>query len=1114
MATKLRCPKCNQLNDPGATQCVHCRAPLVQYCPICGTSRPWYVPRCTRCDTASTDARSFADLFRNQTEQRTLRDRYLLRETIASSRVTAVYRATDIRSSQTVCVKEISAVAMFRADERREAERALYTAVERWARVEHSGVVRILEWFAERDRYYVVFEFVNGWSGQRLIEERNVRVTPDLVRNWGAQLADALYALHQTSPPLYAPFLAPAHFMVTPAGEVKIVGLGLGQFFNPTAYGPYGSLPGYAAPELGHSLPSPASDCFALGRTLYALLIKYPLEKGLARPIPVRQAVPGISAQLVRAIARAAERNPAERYATLAELRDALWEPLRGALEPMGDWFAQVSAADALVRPAFVPPGAPSETPSMADLGFLPDPRYGAQPAPLPVKTAVEAAPQAQPRLSVQPLALKATDLKTGEKRRLVLKLRNAGDGEWTGHIVSHVPWLRAPTQVFHLAPGKQAQVIVTLSADGLAPGRTIEPQALSIEGNAGRQWVGITAETYVGPVLEVEPLVLDFGAFPTEGRSALTLTIKNIGRQMLTGQAVSRLPWLKVEPAAFRCAPASALHLRVSAEASKMPRGEQTQEEGLLIDTDGGQARIAVRAWRQVAELDLGAQHMDFGTVHGGEIAERFLFIGNTGDAPLRGACRTLVPWLKVSPQEVLCAPGELVQCTVMLDASTLADGLLDVPQALRVQTNGGAATLSLRAQIVRPQPALETPHLDFGAVPLGENVVRALTLRNVGSAAFEAHLVPLVEWLLPEREWIHCPPHSAVTISIRANTALFTRGERLDVSPALRIETMGRTFEVSASILVERAALHVEPEEIDFGYLDPAEPTAQTVLIANEGTGPLAWVAQTDVLWMEISPREGTCAPGEATRITLTAYALAIEAGTEIAQGALIISSDGGRAKIPLRAGIAAPRLSTDTPFLDLGVSRNLAPVSGTFRLFNHGLGTLKGTIRSDRLWVVLDRVSFECATGRSIEILVSTDMDEFPAEAESDTALLTVESNGGEVQIEISLRIERAPELEVPQEVRLVPPEPGSAPQGRLVLRNGGLATAHISLWAEPPYLTLPRDRIDIKPDKSVRLAIQWNGPYPPPEACRLGIRCDEEVFFIPIVVASPEMRATPE
>jgi len=115
MATSARCPKCNHPNEPGAVQCANCRAPLVQYCPVCGTPRPWYVPRCLRCDASAADASLFSDIFRAAPD-RLLMNRYQLRETLASGRITTVYRALDAQSPQTaVTIKEISPVALFRA---------------------------------------------------------------------------------------------------------------------------------------------------------------------------------------------------------------------------------------------------------------------------------------------------------------------------------------------------------------------------------------------------------------------------------------------------------------------------------------------------------------------------------------------------------------------------------------------------------------------------------------------------------------------------------------------------------------------------------------------------------------------------------------------------------------------------------------------------------------------------------------------------------------------------------------------------------------------------------------------------------------------------------------
>lgn len=1117
MAASARCPKCNHPNESGAVQCANCHAPLIQQCPVCGTPRPWYVPRCLRCDASAVDASLFSDIFRAAPD-RLLRNRYQLRETVSSGRVTVVYRAIDAQSPQaSVAVKEISPVALFRADERREAERQLYASAEHWARVSHPNVARLIECFQERDRYYVVFEFVPGWSGDRLIAERALRVTPDLARNWGAQLAEALACLHEQQPPLYAPFLTPGHIMITPQGVAKLVGFGLGRFFNPSGYGPAGSTRGYAAPELDDSPPTPASDSFALGRVLYALLIKHPLEKGMPRQAPLRQAVPGISGQLVKAIARAAHRDAAQRYQSMTELRDALWEEPLGPLTPVPDWYARISASAEAPYAAAPTPSAPGEA-SMEALGFAPDPRFGPrrQTVAEPLAPASAAGAVGAPVLTVYPRAFRLTDLRPDETRRLVLRLRNTGDADLQGTVVSHLDWVRAPSRSFRIPPGRQAQVILTAKADLPPSGQVHEPQALAIESNAGRQWIAMDAEMRVGPLLVVETPVLDFGVFETDGQRQLDLVVRNAGRQVLSGQAISRAGWLRVAPASFRCAPGEATTLRATADAGKLPRGPQRLEEAIAIDSDGGQAQVAAQAWRTVPELDLGATHIDLGELTAGAVTERYLLVGNTGDGALIGGIRSLLPWIRVFPEEIRCQPGEMVQHTVIVDTAGLADGVLEAPRALRVQTNGGVATLSLRGRISAPVVVIETEHLDFGVVPLGETALRQVTLHNHGSAPYQATLTPLVPWLTPEEQEIHCPPRGNASLAVRVDGAFFSQGQRLMVPAALQIMAAGEHYEISAAVVIQQPALRVEPEAVDFGYVSPAEPAVRTLIVANDGTGPLAWTAQTDAQWLEVQPTMGVCQPGETVSVRLAAYALALEAGVSLAESALVINSDGGRAKIPLRLGIAAPLLSADSPLLDLGISHNMRPVSGSLRLFNRGLGLLQGRLSVDRLWLSLDRVSFACEMGRSIEIGMRTDMDEFPKGESHDAALVQVESNGGQMQIEVRLAVELAPEIEAPERLVLEQGAPGEPPQGRLVLRNVGLASAHVTLAADDAAIAISRPWVDIKAGKSARIAVQWQGDIPPvhKETPEIRVVCEDEIRHVPVFVATIPVEGKPE
>jgi serine/threonine protein kinase len=1103
MATKQRCPKCTHLNELDAARCGYCNAPLVITCPTCGTPRPWYVQRCSVCESRTDDAALFAGLFRD-TPDRRLAGRYLVKDVLASGATSAVYRAVDARDVRvSYAVKELSPVALIRPKERQQAEQALDVALRRWSRVQHPALPALIDSFKERDKHYVVFELIRGWTLAQVIEERRVRISPDLARNWGAQICDLLITLHAESPPLYVPFLSPDHVMVTPDGRLYLVGLGLGHPFRPNATMPMGAVRGYAAPELiNEGTATVQSDLFAVGRLLYALLVGRLLEKGLPGNLPLRRAVPGISDQLVKAIARAARRDPAQRYHSAAEFREALWSEAYGLLEPIADW-ARPPQDENRGRVAAVEPEPSPAQNEMTAYGFTPDPRYR------PEAAAAAPAPQPQTRetvrLSIYPQQLRLTDLKGEETRKVVLSLRNTGQTEATFRIVSHVEWISAPKKTVRLPAGKQARVILTVRALRLPAGRTNEPQALSVETDAGRKWVGAVAEVMGGPSLHIEPAVLDFGTFDAEAERSLTLIIQNPGRETLTARIMARVPWLRAPREDMRCPPGGRLRVPITAILAQLPRGPQVARDALVVDSDGGQERVEARAWRRVPELDLGATHMDFGTVLAGESAERYLFISNPGDGPLEGNVRSMLAWLQAYPQTVRCEPGEMVQITVRLDAAGLPDGALDIPRALQVQTNAGGRTLSLHVQVSAPRLVLATPEIDFGSVPLGEIAERRLVVRNEGSAPLEATLTSAIGWIQPATDRIECAAGSEVAIPIRAQTVDFTGGQEIRLPDALRIVSGSDIMLIPVQIAILQPALQIEPEAVDFGYIDRAQPETRTLSLTNAGTGSLAWDARSDALWVEVTPQSGVCTAGETQTITMTAYGLALEAGQESATANLVINSDGGRAKVPLRVGLASPLIAVDTMLLDLGVSVNMEPVSGAFRIFNHGLGMLQGTISVDQTWLALSQVSFECATGRSIEVRVTTDMEEFPRSEGRAHGMIHVESNGGSAEIEVVLAAEAAPRLELPDVLSLEPRAEDGLFRGRLVIRNTGMATAHARLVAGNDGLTLSRQSCDVKPNKSARIGVQWTEPIPShPEGMYIDVVLEDRRLRVPVEI----------
>ena len=1097
MAKKQRCPKCNHLNDPGTERCEHCSAPLVQACSHCGASLPWYVRRCPRCATTVADADLFTNLFRQPPSAR-LHGRYLIKETLAAGQVSAVFRAVDSQDSSTeYAIKELSPVRLFRAEERREAEWALRSAVDRWSAIRHPAVPRIIETFDEKGKYYIAFEFVQGQSMRRIVRDAHIRVTPDLVCNWGAQLCNLLEHLHAQSPPLHVPFLGPGHVMVDTRGQVRVVDLGFTSIFFPNGYGPYGSVRGYSAPELASGPPSVRSDLFALGRLLYAVLVGQVSEEGLARRVPLRQTVPGVSGRLVKAIARAAHRDPERRPVSAAAMRGLLWDEGSGPVTPDGGRI-ELAATAAWSGPIASEPR--SEMPqTMSDVGFVRDPRFGPEPADL----AVLASPQTRPSLSVYPHVLKLGDLSKVAVKRVALSLRNRGDVEVVGRVISHVGWIAAPNRAVRLPTGRQAKVILTVRP-ALAPtGKIVEARAVSVDTNAGRQWIGVSLETSAGPTLSVEPSLLDFGTFQGQVERSLPLTVVNLGRETLTGRVVSHVPWLRVPHGAFGCVAGKPAEVAVHLVPEMLPRGEQRVDGALVVDSDGGQQRIQVHAWRLVPELDLGIAGVDFGAVQWDEVPERNLSVRNTGDGMLEGRVRCLVPWLRVYPDRFVCAPGELVQITLSADCAGLSDGILEIPQAVRVQTNAGPRSLSLRIEVRAPRLAIDTPSLDFGVVPLGEVRERPLVIRNEGSAVLEARVQSRAPWLEPSEAEVVCRPGQRVVLQMRADTRGFTRGQEIAVGEALQISWAAGVGYVPASVLVLQPSLYVAPPAVDFGYIDAARPAVRTLSITNTGTGDLAWNAQTDASWLEVSPESGICEAGGRSDLELTAYGLALDSGVRVASGTLIVNSDGGRAKVPLKVALASPLLATDVAFLDLGTSINGENVTSSFRIFNRGLGLLRGTIEPNRTWLVVDRASFQCDTGRSVEVWVTTDLEELPAGAMHGSGLVRVESNGGNAQIDVVVETLLVAQLQVvSQVVELVRCERDQHLQGRLTIKNIGRATARAELRTGLPELVLTRSRCDIKPGKSARIVVRWQGPLQPdPDRMYVDIVSDGQEIRVP-------------
>jgi TolB-like protein/Tfp pilus assembly protein PilF/predicted Ser/Thr protein kinase len=276
-------------------------------------------------------------------------EQYEIQRKLGAGGSGVVYLANDILLQRPVVLKILRS-GLLSAEQMR-------TTILREARmasaIEHPNVCAIYEVGETGDEGYIVMQYVPGQSLDKLIEHGPA--TPQLILSVGIQIADGLQAAHALG--IFHRDLKPQNVMLTDGGLVKILDFGLARRLRPedanfdpsraglaknasvaATYTARGGTIRYMAPEqfvTGQS--SVQSDVWALGVILFELATgRHPFARPDAEDFQVIRAiqfsdppnlgdiVPGISVELKSVIATCLEKNPAARYASAAEVREAL----------------------------------------------------------------------------------------------------------------------------------------------------------------------------------------------------------------------------------------------------------------------------------------------------------------------------------------------------------------------------------------------------------------------------------------------------------------------------------------------------------------------------------------------------------------------------------------------------------------------------------------------------------------------------------------------------------------------------------------------------------------------------------------------------------------------
>jgi serine/threonine protein kinase len=298
---------------------------------------------------------------------------YRIGERIGQGGMGTVYRGQHLKLPREVAVKSINST------DQRDARR-LKARFEKEAfvqsQLDHPNIVKVYDYIAAEQTYYIVMEYVEGSSLSSLLAREAVPLPVERALNLFEQILKALtYAqnfdyLDQNSSlhhGLIHRDLKPGNILVTADDRVKITDFGIvklvGSEHTGTLGGAYGS-PEYVSPEQAQDKPVDIrSDIYSLGIILYEMLTGEPpfccnddarsqmeiLQAHVRKaPRPPSELNSQVSPEIEAVILRALEKDPERRFPNAAEF----WRALRRARQLDTDGLEEIENAQLASRNA------------------------------------------------------------------------------------------------------------------------------------------------------------------------------------------------------------------------------------------------------------------------------------------------------------------------------------------------------------------------------------------------------------------------------------------------------------------------------------------------------------------------------------------------------------------------------------------------------------------------------------------------------------------------------------------------------------------------------------------------------------------------------------------
>ncbi|MCG8555626.1 MAG: protein kinase [Proteobacteria bacterium] len=269
---------------------------------------------------------------------RLINGRFRIEAPVARGGMGCVYRAEQVPLGRTVALKILA--PKYTGDKDPEFQSRFFLEAATAAKLTHPNTVTVFDYGRTEDGvFFIAMEFVEGKTLSQLLKEDG-RLAPHRVLTVGIQICRALREAHGLS--VVHRDLKPANILLVDGADevdfVKVLDFGLVKNVNSpqdlTRTGMFMGSPKYVAPEqISGNEVDARTDIYSLGVMLFEMLegrIPYKRKSQVETLMAhIRDPIPGftrpdVPAELRRLVHRCMSKQPAERYASMDQLLDAL----------------------------------------------------------------------------------------------------------------------------------------------------------------------------------------------------------------------------------------------------------------------------------------------------------------------------------------------------------------------------------------------------------------------------------------------------------------------------------------------------------------------------------------------------------------------------------------------------------------------------------------------------------------------------------------------------------------------------------------------------------------------------------------------------------------------